>query len=99
MLVNRPIDEQDRPAPSRPQGGGRRRYGDREVPAAIIFVATSGGTWRQLPPSFGPSGPTAHRRFPEWSHARVWANLHRLALDGLLGTRGKLDWSAARSTR
>ncbi|MEU2337697.1 transposase, partial [Streptomyces sp. NPDC013172] len=44
------------PAPSRPQGGGRRRYGDREVLAAIIFVATTGCTWRQLPPVFGPSG-------------------------------------------
>ncbi|SHM19352.1 Putative transposase of IS4/5 family [Streptomyces yunnanensis] len=32
------------PAPSRPQGGGRRRYGDREVLAAIIFVATTGCT-------------------------------------------------------
>ncbi|MGW3327584.1 IS5/IS1182 family transposase, partial [Streptomyces virginiae] len=28
-------------APTRPQGGGRRRYGDREVLAAIMFVATS----------------------------------------------------------
>ncbi|WP_455678725.1 IS5 family transposase [Streptomyces atratus] len=80
------------PAPSRPQGGGRRRYGDREVLAAIIFVATSGCTWRQLPPSFGPSGPTAHRRFTEWSKARVWARLHRLVLDEL-GRRGDLDWS------
>lgn len=34
----------------RPQGGGRRRAGDREALAAIIFVATSGCTWRQLPP-------------------------------------------------
>ncbi|MER7577780.1 transposase, partial [Streptomyces sp. NPDC126514] len=34
------------PASSRPQGGGRRRYADREVLAAIIFVATSGCTWR-----------------------------------------------------
>ncbi|SEG91518.1 Putative transposase of IS4/5 family [Thermomonospora echinospora] len=47
------------PAPTRPQGGGRRRYGDREVPPAIIFVAASGCTWRQLPPMVGPSGPTA----------------------------------------
>ncbi|MEW2122001.1 transposase, partial [Streptomyces sp. NPDC005474] len=31
-------------APSRPQGGGRRRHGDREVLAAIVFVATSGCT-------------------------------------------------------
>lgn len=80
------------PAPSRPQGGGRRRYGDREVLAAMIFVATSGCAWKQLPPSFGPSGPTAHRRFSEWSKARVWAKLHRLVLDEL-GARGELNWT------
>jgi transposase len=79
-------------APVRPQGGGRRRYGDREVLAAILFVATTGCTWRQLPPGFGPSGPTAHRRFTEWSRARVWGKLHRLLLDEL-GARGELDWS------
>ncbi|MFJ2406621.1 IS5 family transposase [Streptomyces xanthochromogenes] len=80
------------PAPERPQGGGRRRHGDREVLAAIIFVATSGCTWSQLPPGFGPSGVTAFRRFTEWSQARVWAKLHRLVLDEL-GARGELDWS------
>ncbi|MFF1844506.1 transposase [Streptomyces sp. NPDC058217] len=59
-------------APSRPQGGGRRRHGDREVLAAIVFVATSGCTWQQLPTaSFGPSGATAHRRFSEWTKARI----------------------------
>ncbi|GAB3724488.1 hypothetical protein GCM10027590_28020 [Nocardiopsis nanhaiensis] len=79
-------------APTRPQGGGRRRHGDREVLAAIIFVATTGCTWAQLPPVFGPSRPTAHRRFTEWSRARVWAKLHRLVLDEL-GSRGELDWS------
>ncbi|MFD3683894.1 IS5 family transposase [Nocardiopsis sp. NPDC058631] len=79
-------------APTRPQGGGRRRHGDRQVLAAIIFVATSGCTWAQLPPVFGPSGPTAHRRFTEWSRARVWAKLHRLVLDEL-GARGEVDWS------
>ncbi|MFE4583407.1 IS5 family transposase [Streptomyces chartreusis] len=79
--------------PSRPQGGGRRRHGDREVLAAIVFVATSGCTWQQLPKSsFGPSGATAHRRFTEWTKARVWAKLHRLVLDEL-GSRGELDWS------
>ncbi|GAA1137949.1 hypothetical protein GCM10009579_60610 [Streptomyces javensis] len=49
------------PAPVRPQGGGHRRRGDREVLAAIIFVATSGCTWNQLPPGFGLSGVTAFR--------------------------------------
>ncbi|MGW4985157.1 IS5 family transposase [Streptomyces mirabilis] len=79
--------------PTRPQGGGRRRHGDREVLAAIVFVATSGCTWQQLPAaSFGPSGATAHRRFTEWTKARVWAKLHRLVLDEL-GSRGDLDWS------
>jgi transposase len=79
--------------PIRPQGGGRRRHGDGEVLAAIVFVATSGCTWLQLPSaSFGPSEATAHRRFTEWSKARVWAKLHRLVLDEL-GARGELDWS------
>ncbi|EFL27727.1 transposase [Streptomyces himastatinicus ATCC 53653] len=65
---------------------------DREVLAAIIFLATSGCTWNQLPPGFGLSGVTAFRRFTEWTEARVWAKLHRLVLDEL-GARGELDWS------
>ncbi len=76
----------------RPQGGGRRRSGDREVLAAVIFVATSGCTWRQLPPVFGPAWPTVYRRFAHWSRGRVWAKLHRVLLDEL-GARGELDWS------
>ncbi|GHB85362.1 hypothetical protein GCM10010347_65330 [Streptomyces cirratus] len=76
----------------RPQGGGRRRAGDREALAAIIFVATSGCTWRQLPSVFGPSWQTVYRRFAQWSRARVWARLHRVILDEL-GARGELDWS------
>ncbi len=78
------------PAPERPQGGGRRRRGDREVLPAIIFVATSGCTWNQLPPGFGLPGVTAFRRFTEWSEARVWAKLHRPVLDELRA-RGELD--------
>jgi transposase len=62
------------------------------VLAAIIFVATSGCTWNQLPPGFGLSGVMAFRRFTEWAKARVWAKLHRLVLDEL-SSRGGLDWS------
>ncbi|MFB7445467.1 IS5 family transposase [Streptomyces mirabilis] len=76
----------------RPQGGGRRRAGDRETLAAIVFVATSGCTWRQLPPVFGPCWQTVYRRFAQWSHDRVWARLHRVILDEL-GRKGELDWS------
>ncbi|RDD85108.1 transposase [Streptomyces parvulus] len=43
--------------------------------AAIIFVASAGCTWRQLPPVFGPAWPTAYRRFAQWSRDRVWARL------------------------
>ncbi|MEU8998437.1 IS5 family transposase [Streptomyces caniferus] len=76
----------------RPQGGGRRRAGDREALAAIVLVATSGCTWRQLPPVFGPCRQTVYRRFAQWSQDRVWARLHRVILDEL-GARGALDWS------
>ncbi|MGP3978247.1 IS5 family transposase [Streptomyces sp. 8N114] len=76
----------------RPQGGGRRRAGDREALAAIVFVATSGCTWRQLPPVFGPCWQTVYRRFAQWSRDRVWARLHRVVLDEL-GATGELDWS------
>jgi transposase len=79
--------------PSRPQGGGRRRHGDREVLAAIVFVATSGCTWQQLPSaSFGPSGATVHRRFVEWSKAGVWTELRRLLREEL-GIRDEQEWS------
>lgn len=80
------------PVPVRPQSGGHRRRGDREVLAASMFVATSGCTWNQLPPDFGLSGVTALPRFTEWTESRVWPNLHRLALDEL-GSRSELDWS------
>ncbi|MEU6602693.1 transposase [Streptomyces flaveolus] len=55
-LVKRVVPE----TPDRLQGGARRRRGGREVLAAIVFVATSGCTWQQLPSaSFEPSGATA----------------------------------------
>ncbi|MGJ6964948.1 IS5 family transposase [Streptosporangium sp. G11] len=79
-------------APTRPQGGGRRRVDDRMILAAIVYVATTGCAWRQLPPVFGASWQTVNRRFAEWSAARVWAKLYRIILDEL-GARGELDWS------
>ncbi len=80
------------PKPARPQGGGRRRYGDRQVLAATVFVATSGCTRRQVPPVSGASWQTAYRRFAGWSRARVRAKLYRVILDEL-GAGGDLDWS------
>lgn len=61
---------------------------------AIVFVLTSGCAWRHLPPGFGVSPATAHRRFQEWTRIGLWQQLHRTVLDEL-GTKGELDWSRA----
>lgn len=52
----------------RPQGGGSAPVDDRAVFTAIVFVLTSGCAWRHLPPCFGVTVPTAHRRFTTWSN-------------------------------
>lgn len=76
----------------RAQRGGGRQASSHQVLAAIIFVATSGCTSRQLPPAFRPSRQTVHRRFAQWRRARVRATLHRVIFD-VLGARGELDRS------
>ncbi|HZU46379.1 MAG TPA: IS5 family transposase [Mycobacterium sp.] len=81
-------------AKTRPQGGGMSRVDDRAVFTAIVFVLTSGCAWRHLPPSFGVTVPTAHRRFSEWTRAGLWRRLHHAVLDEL-GSRGLIDWSRA----
>ncbi|MBF6189528.1 MULTISPECIES: IS5 family transposase [Nocardia] len=78
----------------RPQGGGTAPADERAVFTAVVFVLTSGCAWRHLPPSFGVSVPTAHRRFMVWADAGVFEALHRAILDRL-GLAGDLDWSAA----
>ena len=80
--------------PPRPQGGGTAVTDDRAVFTAIVFVLTSGCAWRHLPPSFGVSMPTAHRRFTAWTEAGLWPKLHRAVLDRI-GAKGEIDWSAA----
>jgi transposase len=66
---------------SRPQGGGRRRTDDRQALAAIVYVATSGRPWRQIPEIFGVRWPTVYRRFAEWREAHVWSRLLCLIAD------------------
>jgi transposase len=78
----------------RPQGGGTTPVDDRVVFTAIVFVLTSGCAWRYLPPSFGVTVPTAHRRFTQWTKAGLWRRLHRAVLDEL-GGQGMIDWSRA----
>ena len=80
--------------PPRPQGGGTAVTDDRAVFTAVVFVISSGCAWRHLPPSFGVSVPTAHRRFTAWTEAGLWPKLHRAVLDRL-GSAGDIDWSSA----
>ena len=82
--------------PARPprELGGRPRADERAVFATVLFVATTGATWRAAETVFGVHRATAHRRFQEWTRAAVWPRLHRAALDRL-GERGLLDWSRA----
>src|SRR3954464_15064671 len=60
------------PARVLPQGGGVANIDDEAVFAAIIYVLVSGCAWRTLPPRFGASKSTVHRRFLIWSRAGVW---------------------------
>jgi transposase len=80
--------------PLRRQGGGTAPLNGRAVFTAVVYVLTSGCSWRHLPPSFGVSPATAHRRFAAWTRAGVWPLLHRAALDRP-GTAGEPDWTSA----
>ncbi|MEU6418180.1 transposase [Streptomyces spiralis] len=55
---------------------------------------SSGCAWRHLPPAFGTSSATAHRRFTVWTETGLWRRLHRAALDEL-GARDEADWTWA----
>ncbi|MFI6513714.1 IS5 family transposase [Streptosporangium sp. NPDC050855] len=72
------------PAPRvRPQGGGVLGVANEAVFAAIVYVLVSGCAWRALPPCFGASKSTVHRRFVIWSRPGVWERLHQAVLDRL----------------
>lgn len=73
---------------ARPQGGGTAPRDQRAVFTAVVYVLTSGCAWRHLPPTFGTSSATAHRRITIWTDAGVWRRLHRAVLDEL-GARGR----------
>jgi transposase len=77
----------------RRQGGGTAPVDERSVFTAVVYVLTSGCAWRHLPPAFGVSPATAHRRFTAWTKAGLWRRLHRAVLDEL-GARGGLDWTS-----
>jgi transposase len=50
---------------ARPQGGGTAPCDERAVFTAVVYALTNGCAWRHLPPTFGTSPATAHRRFTD----------------------------------
>nr|WP_095877440.1 IS5 family transposase [Streptomyces sp. TLI_235] len=65
----------------RPQGGGTANLDDEAVFAAVVYVLTTGCAWRHLPPCFGLSKSTVHRRFTIWTRDGLWGRLRRTMLE------------------
>lgn len=82
------------PARVRPQGGGVTNIDDEAVFAAIVYVLVSECAWRALPPCFGASKSTVHRRFVVWPKAGVWGRLHQKIVQ-LLDEQNLIDLSRA----
>lgn len=81
------------PRPAR-EGGGRPPVDVRAVFATVLWVDTTGCSWRQAEALFGVDHATAHRYFTAWTASGLWARLHRAVLDEV-GRRGLRDWSRA----
>ncbi len=82
------------PPKPRSHGGGMTPINDRAVFAAVAYVVTTGCAWRHLPPVFGVSKATAHRRFVAWTEAGLWPRI-QAAAPARLADRCVLDWSCA----
>jgi transposase len=76
---------------ARDQGGGTSPRDERASLAAVIFVLVTGCAWRHLPPVFGVSKATAHRRFTAWTSAGLWSELSAIAPDDVHGNPN-LEW-------
>ena len=59
--------------PAPPLGCHRQRVPDRQVLNGIFFVLRTGCPWKALDAPGLCKGSTAHRRFPQWEQAGVFA--------------------------
>lgn len=64
--------------PEEPVGpkGGRPPIDHRTALRAIWYVLATGCRWEDVPPEFGCSGRTAHRRLVRWEEMGIWDRLH-----------------------
>ena len=83
------------PAPCRI---GRPRKTDlREVVNAVLYMASTGRQWRQLPKDFPPVS-TVQRYFYEWRDNRLWQTIREAAETFVLeSSKGSGSWTASRA--
>jgi transposase len=80
--------------PSRSDGRGRPRRGNRQILDGVLWMLRTGAQWSELPARFPPKS-TCHDRFQEWNRQGAIANVLNVlkALADDLVERGKLDLS------
>jgi transposase len=69
--------------------GGRRRTTDmREVVNALLYIASSGGTWRLLPKCFAPVS-TVRRYFYAWRNTGLFETINTVLVMNLREIEGR----------
>jgi hypothetical protein len=58
---------------------GRPYREHRHILEGMLWVMTTGTSWRQLPSSFGP-WETVYYRFQRWKHEGLWAQIRTILL-------------------
>lgn len=67
-------------------GGRRRKYNNRELVNAILYINRGGCTWRMLPHDF-PPWESVYGYFRRWQLAGLWKEIH----DGLVVTIRQME--------
>ncbi len=62
------------PRVGRHAGGRPRKYGQRRVVEALLYVVKTGCQWRQLPSNF-PPWKSVHEHFRWWRDSGVWERI------------------------
>ena len=76
------------PARDRSKGGARRKYGDRLVLDAILFVVRSGCQWRMIPHDLLP-WDAAYRWYRTWIADGTWDRVHDALRDQIRARLGR----------
>ncbi|HLU33915.1 MAG TPA: IS5 family transposase [Natronosporangium sp.] len=76
------------PARDRTKGGALRRYGDRLVLEAILFVLRSGCQWRMIPTDL-PPWDAAYRWYRTWSADGTFERIHDALRDQVRHREGR----------